>query len=286
MHAIWSGAISFGLINIPVKLYSASEEHQLHFNMLHKKDNSPIRYARICVAEGKEIPYKDITKGFEYQKNKYVIVDEKDFEKTAPLVSHTVDVQEFANEKEIDFRYIEKPYYLEPTKGGEKAYALLREALLQSKKVAIAKIVLHNREHLAFLKAINKVIVLNLMRFSHEVREPDKLDLPEASAFKSQEIKMALELVSQLTHPFKIKDFHDTYSDELQKAIEAKLHGKKIVSKNTKTKATDITNLMDALKASLAQKKTPDKNKKSATKKKTPRAAVVKKTTNKRTRIR
>src|SRR5215211_1486354 len=143
MRALWTGSLSFGLINIPMKLYSATQEHGLNFDMLHKKDLSPIRYARICKADGKEIPYKDIVKGYEYQKGDYVVLVEEDFKRANIKKTKSIEMIEFTKESEINPLYYEKPYYLEPDKGADKAYVLLREALLKSKKVGIAKFVLH-----------------------------------------------------------------------------------------------------------------------------------------------
>jgi DNA end-binding protein Ku len=152
MRAIWSGALSFGLVNIPVKLYSATAGMGLDLTMLHKKDISPIRYARICRADGKEIPYEDIVKGYEYQKGDYVILTDEDFKKASVEKTKAIEIESFVKESEIDPIYFEKPYYLEPEKGAQKAYALLRESLKKSKKIGLAKFVLRNREHLAAIR--------------------------------------------------------------------------------------------------------------------------------------
>lgn len=254
MHSMWSGSISFGLINIPVKLYSGSEDHELKFTMLHKTDNSPIRYARICRADGKEIPYADIVKGYEYQKGDYIVLSPKDFEKVNVHATHSIDIIEFTDEKEMDIRYFEKPYYLEPESGAEKAYTLLYEALQQSKKVAVANIVLYNREHIAAIKPIDSVLVLDMMRFKSEIRKPKDLKFSPATVSK-QEITMALTLISQLTRHFKPEEFHDTYTEELEKIIQSKAKGHKIVAKGKAPKATQVKDLLTALKKSLASTK-------------------------------
>lgn len=253
MRAMWSGAIAFGLVNIPVKLYTASEEHGLNLTMLHKADHSPIRFARICRSDGKEIPYEDIVKGYEYQKGDFVVLTDKDFEKANVRTSHVIDIVEFSDIDEIDVRYFEKPYYLEPEAGAEKAYALLREALKKSKKIAVAKFVLHKREHLGIVKPFADVLVLNQMRFSSELRSPQELNLPSNELVENKEVEMALALIKQLSRNFSAKEFHDTYIEDLEKIIAAKTKGKKIVAKGKIPAKTSAKNLMDTLKASLTK---------------------------------
>ncbi len=267
MQAIWSGSISFGLVNIPIKLYSGSEERSLDLTMLHKKDMSPIRYAKICRAEEKEIAYEDVVKGFEYEKGEYVVLTEQDFEKASSQSTHIIAINEFTDEQAIDIRFFEKPYYLEPEKGGDKAYALLREALKKSKKVAVATFVLRNREHLAVIKPIGKVLVLNRIRFATEIRSANGLKLPEPHLTNEKEITMALALIDQLSHDFKAEDFHDQYSEDLEKAIIAKSKGRKITQK-AGPKRSEIPNLMAALKASLGSKVKPKPTKKKPVNKK------------------
>lgn len=254
MHAIWSGGISFGLVNIPVKLYSGAEDSEFHFRMLHKTDHSPIRYARICQNDGREVAYKDIVKGYEYEKDSYVILNDEDFEKANVRATHTIDIIEFSFEKEIDFRYFDKPYYLEPGKGADKAYVLLCEALKKAKKIAIAKLVLHNREHLAVIKPIGQVLVLNQLRFAAQIREPKGLNLPKTTTVQKRELEMALALVDQLTAHFNPKDFHDTYTEDLEKIIANKIKGNKIKTKGKIPSKTAAKDLMAALKASLKKK--------------------------------
>lgn len=255
MRAIWSGALSFGLVNIPVKLYSATGENKLDLDMLHKKDLSPIRYARICRADGKEVPYEEIVKGYEYQKGDYVVLTDEDFKKANVEKTKAIEIQEFSKEAEIDTMYYEKPYYLEPEKGAEKAYALLRESLKKSKKVGIAKFVLRNRERLAAIKPSGNVIILQQMRFDEEIRPVEDLNLPDAKKAGNKEIDMALALIEQLTEHFKPEDFKDTYTDELKKVIEAKAKGKPIKAKGKERKATEVSDLMAMLKKSLEKEK-------------------------------
>ena len=257
MRAIWSGALSFGLVNIPVKLYSATAGMGLDLTMLHKKDLSPIRYARICRADGKEIPYEDIVKGYEYQKGDYVILTDEDFKKASVEKTKAIEIESFVKESEIDPIYFEKPYYLEPEKGAQKAYALLRESLKKSKKIGLAKFVLRNREHLAAIRPEGKVIVLEQMRFDEEIRTTDDLTLPAAEKAGSKEVSIALALIDQLTEHFNAKDHKDTYTDELKKIVHAKAKGKPIKAGKPARdhKATDVADIMSMLKKSLEKEK-------------------------------
>jgi DNA end-binding protein Ku len=254
MHVLWSGSINFGLVNIPVKLYSGSESPALNLTMLHKTDNSPIRYARICRAEEKEIPYSDIVKGYEISKDEYVVLSEKDFEKASVNPTHSIDIFEFIDQKEIDIRYYDRPYYLEPGKGADKAYILLRDVLLRSKKIAIATFVLHNREHLGVVKPLGEFLILNRIRYARELRDPSFIKLPKNITIKPQEMTMAATLVKQLTRKFVPKQIHDTYDEELEKIVNAKAKGKTIKAKK-QIKQVKAKNLMAALTASLKKSK-------------------------------
>lgn len=252
MRPIWEGTINFGLVNIPIKLYSGSNAPTLGLTFLHKKDASPIRYAKICRAEEKEIPSQDVVKGYAYQKNEYVILDEKDFERANIRGTHTIDILKFTDEKEIDLRYIEKPYYLEPGKSSGKSYVLLREALRKSKKIAIGTCVLHNREHLAIIKPVDTVLVLIFLRFFEEVRDIKGFEIPDSKSLTAQEINMAVDLIHQLTGHFKPAEYHDRYKKTLERVIENRISGK--LTAKTKIKSPRVTaakDLMLMLKASL-----------------------------------
>lgn len=258
MRAIWTGALSFGLVNIPVRLYSATEDHTLDFDMLHKKDLSPIRYARICRVDGKEIPYDQIVKGYEYEKGDYVVLTDEDFKRANVKKTKTIDIVDFAKEDDIETVYFEKPYYLEPEKGAFKAYALLREAIKKSKKVGIAKFVVRNREHLGVIKAQRNVIVLNQLRFKEEVREPEGLNLPSTKETASKrEIDMALNLIDQLTEHFNPSDYKDTYVKDVKEVIKEKIKGHKPKAKNAvkNTAPTEAHDIMAMLKESLQKEK-------------------------------
>lgn len=254
MRPIWNGSISFGLINIPIRLYSGSNPRQgIDLDMLHKADHAPIRYARICRKDGEEIPWNDIIKGYEYRDGDYIVLTKKELETLDAKRTQTIDIQQFVDEPEIDVRYFEKPYYLEVVKGGEKAYALLREALRKSGKLALAKFVLHEREHVAVIKPVGRALVLNQMRWPSDLREPGELHLPTDKDVSEKELDMALKLVKQETKPFITEDLKDTYTDELEEMIKQKTKGKKLTPvKNSKApEKTSSKDLMSALKASL-----------------------------------
>ncbi|MFN3403009.1 MAG: Ku protein [Cytophagaceae bacterium] len=251
MRAIWTGAISFGLVNIPVKLYSASGDNKLDLDMLSKEDLAPIRYAKISTSTGQEIEFKDIVKGYEIEKGQYVILDDEDFKKANARKTRTIEILDFVLEEEIDPVYYEKPYYLEPDKNSERPYALLREALRDSKKVGIANYVLRNKEHIAVIKPMGDVIVLNQLRFHADIRDYNQLNLPGKDILKKNEKEMALKLIDQLTQEFNPSRFQDTYTEELKSIIEAKAKGKPFESKTTAPEPTHVKDLMDTLKASL-----------------------------------
>jgi DNA end-binding protein Ku len=178
MRAIWLGSLSFGLVNIPIRLYSATVERKLKFNYLHKKDLSPIRHARICREDGQEVPYEDVVKGYEYQKGNYIILTNDDFRKANLRKTGAIEIVEFVREDEVDSVFFEKPYYLEPDREARKAYALLREALRRSGRVGIARFVLKNREHLGIVKPEGNILILNQLRFKSEIKEAEGLNIP------------------------------------------------------------------------------------------------------------
>jgi DNA end-binding protein Ku len=196
-RAIWKGGISFGLVYIPVKLYSGATSHKLDLNMLRKGDKCPIKYVRVCQDDGKEVAWKDIVKGFRIE-DYYITISDEDFDKASKGKSESIDIQEFVKTEEINPRYFEKPYLLEPEKGAGKTYNLLRQAIFESKMAGLAKFVLRNREHLALLMADEKVLYLNQMRFHDELRKPDDLNIPSSSPSK-QELDMALQLIKGMS---------------------------------------------------------------------------------------
>ncbi len=226
MRPIWSGAVSFGLINIPVKLYSAVGEKGPDLDMLRRQDLCPIRYARVCRDTGEEVPYEDIVKGYEYRKGDYVVLEDEDFKRAAAVKTQTIDIVEFVDVSEVDPKFFEKPYYLEPTKQSAKAYAILREALKKTGKVGVGVFVLRNRERPIALKPEGDLIVLEQMRFVDEIRTPEGLNLPSKDEATERELDIAIKLIDQLAEPFKPEQFHDSYKEELEKASAGQNSGK------------------------------------------------------------
>lgn len=261
MRALWKGSISFGLVNIPVKMYVASHEKEFKFVMLHKKDMSQIRYARICKNEEKEVPWEDIVKGYEYEPGEYVILSEEDFQKANLKKSKTIEIIDFVKEDEIDTVFYVKPYFLEPEKNSDKAYVLLREALKKSKKVGIAKFVIHNREHVAVLKAFGDAIIVNELRYADEIVKENELLLPEREKVPAKELNVAMKLIEQLTTSFNSKKYKDTYTAELKEIIDQKAKGRKIRPKGQEPKPSKVQDIMSLLKASLEEKPKKTKSK-------------------------
>ena len=253
-RAIWSGAISFGLVNIPVKLQSAVQEDNIDFDMLSKDDLAPIRYARIDSQTGEEVAYKDIVKGFQYAKGKYVVVTDEDFEKARPQIAKSIDIIQFVKEEEIDPIYYEKPYYIVPAKGSEKSYKLLLKALDETKTVGLAEFMLRNRAHICILKNHEGVLLLNQLRYHEEVR--DVPDVKTASErITPKEIQLATKLINQLTETFNPAAFKDTYIAELKKVIKAKAAGKDIHIAEPRKIPAEVRDLMEILKESLSKGK-------------------------------
>jgi len=255
MRPLWTGTISFGLISIPVRLYSGANPRQgIDLTMLHKTDHAPIRYERVCRKDGKEIPWDDIVKGYEYQEGDYIVLTQKELDDLEAEKTQTIDILQFVDEPEIDSRYFEKPYYLEVQKGGEKAYSLLRAALTQTNKVALARFAMHEHEHVAAIKPVGRVLVLNQMRYPSDLRQPTDLAIPAEGGLTDKEIAMATALVKQETRPFIPEDLHDTYTEELEELIKEKRKGVKPRKSTAKPDhATTPKDLMAALKASLKE---------------------------------
>lgn len=246
MRSIWRGSISFGLVNIPIRLYTATNEKALNFDYLHKTDFSKVRYAKVCEREEKEIAYQDIVRGYEVSDGKYIAITDQDLKTAQTERSKMLTILSFAQESEIDTMYFDKPYYLEPDKNAEKAYALFYKALKDSKKVGVSKLVLRMREHLCIIKAEEKALILNQLRFAREVRDSDELNVPKVE-LSPQEVKMAETLVDQLTKPFNINDYEDSYTDVLKKLIQAKAKGvpiKPLVKKEEPSKTADLMELL------------------------------------------
>ncbi len=256
MHSIWTGTISFGLVNIPIKLITAVQEEALDFDMLAKKDLSPINYTRVDSKTGKEVAWKNIVKGYQYTKGKYIVVDEEDFEKASPEKSKAIDIIQFVKEEDIDPIYYEKPYYIVPDKGAEKSYKLLLKALEKTRSVGVAEFMLRNRQHLCALKPYKGVLILNQMRYREAVREVPEIASPSKEKITPKELSLAVKLIEQLSENFDPAAFKDTYIAALKKVIKAKAAGKKIqVAAPTKERTATVKDLMDVLKQSLTHNK-------------------------------
>lgn len=224
MRPLWKGAISFGLVNIPVALYSATKStEKIDLKMLRDSDQCPIRYKRVCEADGKEVPWEHIVKGYEYEKDQFVVLTKEDFERVEIESSQTVDIREFVDLAEIDPRFFDEPYFLAPEKAGAKAYGLLREVLHKSGKVGIAKVVIRPpREHLAAVKALNGVLMLELMHFPEELRDPKELNITTANP-SPKELEMASMLVKSMSGKWEPGKYHDEYREALMRLIEQKI---------------------------------------------------------------
>src|SRR6266581_4966917 len=256
MRAIWKGSISFGLVNIPIALYPATRKEELKFRLLRAKDLSPVNYKRVAEKDGKEVPWDDIVKGYEYEKGKYIVLKDEDFQRVDLEATQTVDIQDFVDQKEIDPMFFYKPYYLEPRKGGDKTYVLLRDALEESKKVGIAKVVIKTRQYLAGVKAEDSVLVLELMHFVEELAESDKLHVPKKIEPGKREINMAKALIDSMSTKWNPEKYHDDYREALMEVIEEKVEagGKEIAEKPRKApKPTKVIDLVSVLQRSLEQ---------------------------------
>lgn len=255
MHAIWKGSLSFGLVNIPIELYSASRERELNFTLLHRKDNGKIRYMRICEAEGKEVPYEEIVKGYEIEKGRFVVLSEEDFKKANLEKTGTIEILHFADEEEIEAIYFERPYFLAHEKKAGKAYAILRDSLAESKKVAVARFVLHHHERLGLIKAHGEALILIQMRLHSELLQPKDFSYPSHKEATRKEMQMALALIDKLTKPFRPEKYKDTYVEDLKKIIHKKSKSKKVAAKGHAPRVTKVHDISALLKASLEKRK-------------------------------
>jgi DNA end-binding protein Ku len=257
MASIWKGSLTFGLVHVPVEMKTAVRSDHISFRMLHGEDLSPIKYERVCQKDGEAVPWNDIVKGYEYEKGKYVVLTDDDFKKAALDSSRTIDIIDFVKEEEIDPRYFETPYYLLPTKGGDKPYALLREAMRKSAVVGIGKVIIRRTQHLAGVRVIGDALVIELMRFSNELVDIKEFSFPGSGALREQELTMATQLVENLAEPFDPLRYTDDYRSNLMKLIRAKMKGKKVTAAEPLPDDEDskVLDLMSRLQASLDEAK-------------------------------
>ncbi len=222
MKALWKGGISFGLVNIPVRLYSGSVTHRIDLDMIRKKDQCAIEYVRVCKKDGKEVPWDEIAKGYKKENGDYVVLDKDDFAKLKPEKTQTIEIFEFVLEDEIPAQYLEKPYIVEPEKQASKVYSLLRAALKKSGKVGLAKFVLRTSEHLGILKVQDDAILLIQIRFDQDLRDPKEATIPTDIKIEKKELDMAMNIIEQLTEKFEPEKYKDTYKDEMLQMIKKK----------------------------------------------------------------
>lgn len=251
---LWKGSISFGLVNIPIELHTAVRNHRLRFRMLHAKDKSPVKFQRVCMRDGHPVAWEDLVKGYEYQKGHFVVVTKDDFEAAALEKTRTVDIIDFVKADEIDDRFFETPYYLAPAKGGEHAYALLREAISDSGRIGIAKFILRDAQHLAAVEVIQQAIVLTVMRFADELVDVRRFDLPGDSGIRKTELDMAKALVNSLAAEWDPSKYTDEYRETLMKVIQARVKGRHVeLAPTTEPREAKVVDLMERLRRSLEQ---------------------------------
>ena len=272
MRALWKGAITFGLVTIPVSLFPATRREELKFRQLRGSDLSPVNYKRVAEADGKEVPWDQIVKGYEYEKGKFVVLKDEDFARVDVEATQTVDIMNFVSMDDVDPLLFYKPYFLEASKGGDKAYVLLRNALIDTGKIAIAKVVIRTRQHLAAVRPQKKGLMLELMHFPKELIPVDEFNEPAEKAIGKAEMQMAKQLIESMTQEWKPEQYNDEYHEALEKMIEEKLEhpDKTAPAPAKKAKATNVIDLVSVLQESLQQSKgksTTEKKKKAATRK-------------------
>ena len=250
MKTIWKGAISFGLVTIPVKVYGATEEKTLKFNQIHEPDGGRIKYKRVCSVDGEEVQYSEIVKGYEYEKDHYVVVTDEELESLPIATARAIEIERFVDSEQIDPIYFQRSYYLVPDGTGVKAYHLLREAMSDDDKVAVAKVAFREKEHLATVRLRDNVLVLETMYWPDEIRDVRFDELDEDVELRPQELKMARSLIDSLTDDFEPKDFHDEYREALEDLISKKVQGEEITYAEP-AEPSKVVDLMDALRASV-----------------------------------
>jgi DNA end-binding protein Ku len=253
-RALWKGSLSFGLVNIPIELHTAVRNHRPRFRMLHATDKSPVKFERVCIREGHPVAWQDLVKGYEYAKGRFVVLTKDDFQAAAVEKTRTVDILDFVKAEEIDDRFFETPYYLVPVKGGERAYALLREAIRESGRIGIAKFILRDAQHLAAVEAIENALVLSVMRFSDELADVQQFEFPAGQGVRKQELDMAKALVNSLAAAWDPAKYTDQYRENLMRIIQGKLKGKEVELEPTgEPRQAEVVDLMERLRRSLAQ---------------------------------
>lgn len=254
-RAIWKGTISFGLVSIPISLYPATRREELKFRLLRKSDLSPVNYKRVAESDGKEVPWDQIVKGYEYEKDRFVVIKEEDFNRVDVEATQTVDILHFVKQEEVSPLLFHKPYYMEAGKGGDKAYVLLREALMESKKIAISKVVIKTRQHLAAIRPQEKGLMLELMHFPDEILDVGEFKVPASREPAKPEMKMALQLIDSMSAKWEPEEYKDDYREALEKLIEKKIETGETPEPRRRKAPTNIINLADVLQRSIQQAK-------------------------------
>ena len=251
-RGIWTGALSFGLVNIPVEVHTAVRDNRPHFRLLHAKDRSPINYERVCQKEGHAVAWDDLVKGYEYEKGRYVVLTKEDFAAAALEKTRRIDILDFVKSEDIDDRFFDKPYYLTPGKGGDVAYGLLREAIRESGRIGVAKFIMRDVQHLAAVEVVDQALVLSTLRFADELVEVDTLNLPKRTTVKPKELGMATSLVESLASDWNPEKYTDDYRENLMRVIKAKMKGKEahLVAEEPPRDAK-VVDLMERLRQSL-----------------------------------
>jgi DNA end-binding protein Ku len=253
--SVWKGHLTFGLVSFPVRLFSAARGETVSFNLLHKDDNSRIKQVTYCLAEDKAVPRSDLVKGYEYEKDQYVVIEEEDIKKVAPKTAKVMEILEFVKADQVDPIYLESSYYMAPDEGGDKPYALLFQAIRESKYYAVAKLAMHNREHIVILRPGDKGVVLHTMFYNDEIRQVEEFRT-DTSVVNEKELALAKMLIEALIADFEPQKYKDTYRENLQRMIQAKLEGHKVVA-TPAPQIAPVIDIMEALKKSLAEQKKP-----------------------------
>jgi len=253
---LWKGAISFGLVSIPVELHTAVRDRRPRFRMLHAKDKSPVRFERVCIQDGQPVAWEDLVKGYEIEKGHFVVLTKDDFKAAALEKTQTVDILDFVKAEEIDDRFFEVPYYLTPAKGGDHAYALLRDALKDSERIGVARFVLRDKQHLAAVEVIDQALVLSVMRFEDELVDVGELHFPAKADVRKQELEMAKSLVESLAAKWDPSKYTDQYRENLMRIIKGKAKGRKVALEGgERHRPAKVVDLMERLRQSLEQTK-------------------------------
>jgi DNA end-binding protein Ku len=266
-RAIWKGYVEFGLVSIPVALYSAEKKLDLHFKLIDSRNKARIRYVRVNEETGKEVPWNEVMKGYEYDDDNYILLDEKELKEISDEYAKTINIESFINKDSIDSMSFEKPYYLVPDKGGEKGYVILRDTLRNTKKIGIAKMILHTREHLVALMPYEDALLINLLRYAQEIREPKEFPLPTKITknykISDKEMQIAQQLVNSMTKKWKPSDYRDEFRAVLERWLAQKAKEQKIPHKTARKKSVgkkgDVVDFMTLLKKSLQEKTSAEK---------------------------